>query len=100
MALQDIPFRIPDRWSSTWFRTFIVEYLAKADVRNAIGEGAVITSSQNSVATISTVEGNNSQLTRHNEDPFSHVAAFTAHRAEANPHPQYDLESLAFFLGE
>ena len=85
--LKDTPLQIPDQWAAAWFRNFVVETLAKADIRNAIGVGVTITSTGNSVATI-TADAS-AALTPHIDDPFAHVAAFGAHRAEADPHPQY-----------
>lgn len=103
-ALQDTPLRIPDQWSATWFRTFVVEVLAKADARNAIGDGVTVTSSGNSVATISSTAAVDSAINEHAADPFAHNALLEAHRAEADPHPGYprrgESECFAFFLGE
>lgn len=53
MGIENIPLRIPEQWSPDWFRHFIVEVLSKLDTRNALGQGVVITSSGNSVATLS-----------------------------------------------
>ena len=41
-GIQDLPHqRIPEKWDAKWFLEFIRDVLAKADVRNAIGEGGV-----------------------------------------------------------
>ena len=41
-GIQDLPHqRIPEQWDARWFLEFIRDVLAKADVRNAIGEGGV-----------------------------------------------------------
>lgn len=100
-GLSQIPLRIPDQWDPTWMRMLITEVLAKADVRNAIGVGLTITSSGNSVATISSDAETVGAISTHNDDPLAHVAAFDAHRAESNPHPQFRAsQSQAFFMGE
>jgi hypothetical protein len=91
MAIQNQPLRIPEQWDAAWFRTFMAEVLAKADVRNAVGVGVGITSNGNSVATI-TVDSTTT-ITPHNEDPLAHVEAFVAHKAESDPHAQYPLKS-------
>jgi plastocyanin len=91
MAIQNQPLRIPEQWDAAWFRTFMAEVLAKADVRNAVGVGLEITSNGNSVATLTVDAG--TSLTPHNEDPLAHVAAFNAHKAESNPHAQYITEA-------
>lgn len=88
-GLQSIPLRIPDAWDPVWFRTILLEVIAKADVRNAIGVGVTITSEGNSVATISADAETAGAITAHNADPFAHAEAFAAHKAEADPHPQY-----------
>ena len=91
--LKDTPLQIPDQWAASWFRNFVVETLAKADIRNAIGVGVSITTNGNSVATL-TVDPSGSILT-HNLDPFAHVEAITAHKAESNPHTQYVAKQAA-----
>lgn len=91
MAIQNQPLRIPEVWDAAWWRTYTAEVLAKADVRNAIGEGVTITSDGNSFATI-TVDASAS-IGPHNLDPLAHVDAFTAHKAESDPHDQYPLKS-------
>ena len=90
-ALNQVPVRIPDEWDAQWYRVHLVETLAKADIRNAIGVGVTITSDGNSVATL-TVDGS-ADLVPHNDDPFAHVAAFIAHQAESDPHSQYPLKA-------
>ena len=92
-GIQKTPLRVPDQWDASWFRTFVSEVLAKADVRNAIGYGLTITSDGNSVATISADAETTGAITGHNLDPLSHTQAFNAHRAEADPHPQYLLRT-------
>lgn len=91
MGIQNQPLRIPDTWDAAWFRLFIAEVLAKADVRNAIGDGIAITSDGNSVATLSTDAS--TAIAPHNADPLAHADAFSAHRSEADPHSQYPLKS-------
>jgi hypothetical protein len=88
-ALQDTPLRIPDKWSATWFRQFVVEVLAKADVRNSIGDGVSVSSDGNSYATLSTVDAQAAALAAHVGDPFTHEQIVQAHVAEAHPHTQY-----------
>lgn len=46
-GIQDIPLRIPDKWSAAWFQTFVRDVLVNADVRNSIA-GAGISVSGNS----------------------------------------------------
>lgn len=88
-TLKDVTLRIPDQWDPVWFRQFVVENLAKADIRAAIGQGITITSDGNSVATLSADAGTAGSISAHNADPFAHASAFSAHTAEADPHPQY-----------
>ncbi len=88
-GIQKTPLRIPDVWDAAWFRLFVSEVMAKADVRNAIGYGLTITSDGNSVATISADAETTGAITGHNLDPLAHAQAFNAHRAESDPHPQY-----------
>lgn len=88
-GIQNTPLRIPDVWDASWFRVFVSEVIAKADVRNAIGQGVTITSNGNSVATISADAETAGAITGHNNDPFAHQAVLDAHRAESDPHPQY-----------
>jgi hypothetical protein len=53
-GLEVIPLRIPDRWDPVWFERFILDVLAKADVRNAIpGPGISIDGTSDTPATIS-----------------------------------------------
>ena len=92
-TLKDVPLRIPDQWDPNWFRVFVVEYLAKADVRDAIGVGITITSDGNSVATLSTDASQTAYVQAHNNDPSSHTEAINAHRAEWDPHTQYALDT-------
>lgn len=92
-GIQKTPLRIPDVWDAAWFRTFVAEVIAKADVRNAIGYGVTITSDGNSVATISADAETAGAISGHNLDPLSHAQAFAAHRSEADPHPQYLLRA-------
>lgn len=97
-GLQTHPLRIPDRWDAAWFRTFVVEVLAKADIRNAIGAGVTITSDGNSVATISADAETAGAITAHNADPFAHDDVINLHVSSSDPHPQYltnsDYEAL------
>lgn len=100
-GLQKTPLFVPDRWSAPWFRTFVVEVIAKADVRNAIGQGITITSDGNSVATLSADAETTGAISGHNLDPLAHVEAFNAHVSQPNPHPVYaGADEMAFFLGE
>jgi hypothetical protein len=90
-GIQQTPLRIPDAWSATWFRTFVTEVIAKADIRNALGIGVEIASDGNSVATL-TVDSN-VNVAAHNLDPLAHVEAFDTHKSESDPHAQYPLKS-------
>lgn len=89
MGIEKTTLRIPDQWSAQWFREFVARHVAKADVRNAIGYGVTITSDGDSVATISADAETAGAISGHNADPFAHAAVLDAHRAEADPHPQY-----------
>ena len=56
-GIQDLPHqRIPEEWSSRWFAEFIRDVLSLMDVRNALGDGVVITGQPSEVATL-TAEG-------------------------------------------
>ena len=90
-TLKDVTMRIPDQWDAAWFRQFVVEVLSKADVRSAIGQGVTITADGNTVATISADAETAGAIAAHNADPFSHEEVINAHKAEADPHPQYAL---------
>jgi hypothetical protein len=94
-GIEKTVLRIPDVWSASWFRTWVVNYLSKADVRNAIGIGIDISSDGNSVATLSSEGSTSELLQQHDEDPFAHRAAFGAHKAETDPHPQYSMQTQA-----
>ena len=74
MSIRDIPFRIPEQWSPSWYRTHFVEVVAQGDYLN----GTYLTSSD--VAT---------QIAVHNADPFSHPDVINLHIANADPHTQY-----------
>jgi hypothetical protein len=101
-GIQSTPLRIPDQWSATWFRTFVAEVMAKADIRNAVGVGVTIESDGNSVATITA--GGDGGLLEHDGEPLAHANAFAFHTSLSDPHPGYVRrgagESLSFFLGE
>lgn len=56
-GIQRVAMRVPEQWNADWFRKFIVEVLAKSDVRNAVGLGVQVTSAGNSVATLSVDAG-------------------------------------------
>lgn len=97
MGIQNTPIRIPDVWDAAWYRTHIAEHLAKADVRNAVGVGVNVESDGNSFATLTVDAG--TSIAPHNEDPFAHVAAFEAHKAESDPHPQYAASTVELPVG-
>jgi hypothetical protein len=86
-GIQSTPLRIPDQWSATWFRTFVAEVMAKADVRNAVGVGITIESDGNSVATLTA--GGDGGLLEHDGDPAAHANVIALHTANSNPHTQY-----------
>ena len=44
--------RIPDEWSPKWFAEFIRDVLSLMDVKNAIGDGVIITGQPSEVATL------------------------------------------------
>lgn len=91
-TLKDTPLRIPDQWSPTWFRQFVVEVLAKADARAMTGD-ITVSADGNSVANVSVSDTLSAEVVTHNGDPFAHLNAFSAHKAEADPHPVYSLTS-------
>jgi hypothetical protein len=93
-GIQQTTLRIPDVWDAHWFRVFVTENLAKADVRNAIGQGVTITSIGNSVATISADAETAGAVSGHNDDPLAHAEAFAAHVSHPDPHPQYLREAF------
>ena len=103
-GIQQTTLFIPDRWDPAWFRTWVVQNLAKADVRNAIGYGVTITADGNSVATISADAETAGAISGHNLDPLAHAEAFAAHSSQVDPHPMYarpgNGDEFAFFLGE
>lgn len=101
-GLEKTPLRIPDVWSATWFRTFVVEVLAKADARNAVGDGVEVTSTGNSVATLSTKTGVDTSIASHDANPGAHVNLLAAHAADRAAHAllRGDIEQHAYFLGE
>jgi predicted RNase H-like nuclease (RuvC/YqgF family) len=76
-------------WDASWFRVFVAEIIAKADVRNAIGEGVVITSDGNSVATLSVDAETLGALTAHDGDPNAHANVIALHTSNSDPHTQY-----------
>lgn len=78
MRIRDIPFRIPDQWSAQWYRQHFVEVVARGDYAN----GTFLTTQDVDVI-----------ITQHNADPFAHADVINAHKAEANPHPQYSTGS-------
>ena len=88
-GIQTVPLRIPDVWDASWFRVFVAEVIAKADVRNAIGEGVVITSDGNSVATLSVDAETLGALTAHDGDPNAHANVIALHTSNSDPHTQY-----------
>ena len=103
-ALQHTPLRIPDVITGAWFRQFVIEVLAKADIRNAIGYGITITSDGNSVATLSTDAESIGAISGHNLDPTAHAEAINLHVSAPDPHTIYarhrEADDMAFFLGE
>lgn len=88
-GIQSTPLRIPDVWDASWFRTFVAEVMAKADVRNAIGQGVTITSDGNSVATLAVDIESTGAIAGHNADPFAHPNVIALHESSADPHTQY-----------
>lgn len=57
-GLQDIPFRVPDKWDASWYLKHIREVLRLVDIRNAIeGPGIEITGNSSEPATISATGG-------------------------------------------
>lgn len=52
-GIQHLPLsRIPQEWDAKWFADFCRDVLALADIRNAIGEGVLITGQPNEPGTI------------------------------------------------
>lgn len=55
-GLQEIPFRIPERWDAHWYALHLRDVLALADARNSIGVGLTVTGEPNTLATYSVNE--------------------------------------------
>ena len=90
MGIERLQFYVPEQWSADWFRrVFVAEILAKLDVRNALGSGVAVSSSGNSVATLTTA------LTA-----ADITAAIDDHEAAADPHPGYLTQAEADALYE
>ena len=51
-GLEKINLRIPKQWDPEWFRRFIIDVLAKADARNAVGAGITVSGNADEVATL------------------------------------------------
>ena len=52
-GLEKVNLRIPKQWDPEWFRRFILDVLAKADARNATGNGITVTGEPDGVALLS-----------------------------------------------
>lgn len=87
MGIENTVIRVPDIIDGVWFRRWVTEELAKADIRNATAVGATITTDAygRPVLTFDVT----SDVAAHNVDPLAHAEAFAAHRSESNPHTQY-----------
>lgn len=77
MGIEKIPLIIPEQWSPTWFRTFVMEVLAPLDTRNSLGVGLVVSSDGNSVATLDVTAALNAAIN----------AAIDVHELATDPHP-------------
>ena len=100
-GIEKVPLIVPEQWSAEWFRTFVREVLSKLDTRNSIGDGIVVSSDGNSVATLNATLAINAAVTAHDglvtahgpaiaaHDGLAtaHSVAFGIHRAETDPHP-------------
>jgi hypothetical protein len=71
-GIEKIPLMIPEEWSASWYRRHVAEVLSKLDTRNSIGDGILVTSDGNSVATLSATD--------------AIEQAINAHKAETDPH--------------
>jgi hypothetical protein len=71
-GIEKIPLMIPEEWSAAWYRQHVAEVLSKLDTRNSIGNGILVTSDGNSVATLSATD--------------AIEQAINAHKAETDPH--------------
>jgi hypothetical protein len=100
MGIESLRFPVPEQWSADWFqRVFVQEILSKLDTRNATGSGVAITSSGNSVATISTAL-TDAQIPATIARDTEVTAAIAAHAALADPHPGYLTQTEADALYE
>lgn len=90
-TLRDAAQRIPDDWDPMWFRRYVSEVLAQADVRRATGEGVSVSIESGGAAL---------SVAPHNADAAAHPALIVNHKAETDPHPQYltATEGDALFL--
>jgi hypothetical protein len=81
-GIEKIPLMIPEEWSAAWYRQHVAEVLSKLDTRNSIGNGILVTSDGNSVATLSATD--------------AIEQAINAHKAETDPHDDIidDLEAV------
>jgi hypothetical protein len=71
-GIEKIPLVIPEEWSAAWYRQHVAEVLSKLDTRNSIGNGILVSSDGNSVATLSATD--------------AIEQAINAHKAETDPH--------------
>lgn len=63
-GIEKIPLRIPTDWNAQWFEVFVREVLSKADVRNAVGNGIIITGQPDDFAELeSSITGESGVLT-------------------------------------
>ena len=87
MGIENLQFVVPKDWDAHWFKTvFVKDVLSKLDTRNAIGSGVSITSSGNSVATISSslTDGDiPASIARDTEV----ASAISTHVGAPDPHP-------------
>jgi len=88
-GIQSGGLRVPSEWNADWFRKFIMEVLAPADVRNAIGVGITVTSAGNVPATLTTAPLSESQIPAEITRDTELAAALAAHVAAADPHAVY-----------
>lgn len=86
-GIEKTVIRVPDIIDGVWFRRWVTEELAKADVRNATAVGMTIETDAygRPVLTFDV----SPDVAAHNVDPLAHAEAFAAHRSESDPHTQY-----------
>lgn len=72
-GIEKISLRVPEQWDPKWFRDFVRDVLAKADVRNATGELGIRVSGDPTKPAVIAFEGSDNGV-------FDAVRAFLGDR--------------------